>query len=110
MPKLDDSCDRQNAETESEQSHGCLRGEEQLPPVEMIGGETGERQQENLRPKLERHHNTDGSGIFLRELGEDEPVLRDALHPGPDIGDQSADRPNPIVEALERAKSAVHLS
>ena len=110
MPKLDDAGDCQNAETQGEQSHGGLRGEEQLSTVEMIGRKTGQGQEKNLWPKLEGHDYADGGGIFMRELGEDEPVLRDTLHPCPDIGDEGADRPDPIVEALERAKSVFHLS
>ena len=44
----------------------------------------------------------------MRELREDEPVLGCALHPCPDVGHQGARGPDPVVEALQRSKQALH--
>ncbi len=49
----------------------------------MVGGETGEGKEEDLRAELERHDDADGSGVVMGELGEDDPVLRGALHQVP---------------------------
>lgn len=64
----------------------------------MIGGEAGPRHQEQLRSKLQCHHDAHGGRAMLRELGENEPILCGALHPGADIGHQRARRPDPVVE------------
>ena len=65
--------------------------------LEMIGGKTGERQQQDLRAKLQSHDDTERGCVLMRQLGQHEPVLRGPLHPGADIGDQRAYRPDPVI-------------
>ncbi len=97
MPQPDQAGDDEKAEAEREQSHGGLGADEQLAPVEMIGGMAGERQQQDLRSELQPHHDADRGGIVLGQLGQHDPVLRGALHPAADIGDERADGPDPVV-------------
>jgi hypothetical protein len=78
------------------------------PNVEMVGRKTGQRQQEQHGPELQRHHDADGSRIPVGQLGEDEPVLGGTLHPGAHVGDERAACPNPVVEAAQRAEGAFH--
>ena len=42
----------------------------------------------------------------MRELGEHEPVLRGALHPGADVGHERARGPDAVVAAPQRAERA----
>src|SRR5689334_24333725 len=42
--------------------------------------------------------------VVARELGEHHPLLRRALHPRADVGDERAGRPQAIVVARERAE------
>ena len=64
----------------------------------MIGGKAGPGQQQELRPELQRHDDADGGGVVMGELGEHQPILGRALHPGADVGDEGAGGPDPIVE------------
>ena len=75
----------------------------------MVGRETGQRQEEDLRCELERHDRADRGRIVVGQLGEDEPVLGGALHPRADVGHDRSARPGPIVEAPQRTERAAHL-
>ena len=42
----------------------------------------------------------------MGELGEHQPVLRRALHPGADVGDQGAGGPDAVIEIPQRTEDA----
>jgi len=109
VPQLNDPGDGEDTQTQSQGAHGRLGGKQEFPPVQMIRREASQWQQEDLRPKLERHDHTDSSRIVVSQLGEDEPVLGSALHPCPDIRHDRPASPHPIIEASQRTKSAFHL-
>src|SRR5579872_2070696 len=88
VPQLHEAGDRKRAQAESEETHRRLRGEQQSTPIEMIGGKPGERQEQKLRTKLQPRHHADSYGTIVSELSENDPILRRALHPCPDIGDE----------------------
>jgi hypothetical protein len=96
----------QEAEPECEQTHDRLRRHHQPALVEAIGGGTGERQQDELRAELAAHHDADGGGAVAGQLGEHQPVLPDPLHPGADVGEQRARRPQPVVAIAQRPEHA----
>ena len=66
----------------------------------MIGGKTGQGQQQNLGSELKRHDHTDSGRIPVGQLGEDDPVLGSALHPRTYVGYECTARPHPIVETV----------
>src|SRR3954451_7010910 len=75
----------------------------------MIGGIAGPRHQQQLRPELQRHHDADRRGALMGELGQDQPVLGGALHPGADVRYQRTRCPYPVVVVRQRAKRADHV-
>src|SRR6185437_4201429 len=76
--------------------------------IEVIGSQASQRQQQQRRPELQRHHRTHGRGAVMGEHGKHQPVLPDALHPGTDVGHQRASGPQPVVVVPERVEHAVH--
>src|SRR5581483_4993745 len=52
------------------------------------------------------HDDSDRRGAVVRELSEDKPVLRRALHPGADVGHDRSARPDAIIVASERPEHA----
>src|SRR6185295_11951407 len=44
--------------------------------------------------------------VVVGELGEDQPVLAGPLHPGADVGDEGAGRPDPVVEPFQGPENA----
>ena len=108
MPQLNQPGHGEDAQSQRQYSQTCLRGDQKLLPIEMIGGKAGQGQQEEMRPELERHDNADGGRVMIRELGEHEPVLGGALHPRTDIGYQCTARPHAVVETVQRTKNTFH--
>ena len=74
----------------------------------MIGRKARQRQQQKLGPELERHDHAHGGRIVVGQLGEDEPVLGDALHPCAHVGYDRPAGPDSVVEALQGTESAFH--
>src|SRR4030088_504877 len=72
----------------------------------MIGRKTGQRKQQNLRAESQPHDDPDRGRIMVREFGQDDPVLRGALHPGSNIGYQRSCGPDSVIGALQRAEGA----
>ena len=89
--------DGQDAEDERQHAHADLRRHHQLAPVHVIGGESRPWQQKKLRPELQGHHDTDGGGVVMRQLGKDQPVLRHPLHPCARIGNNRARKPDAVI-------------
>ena len=79
---------------------------QELALVEVVGGQAGPGQEQKLRPELQRHDHADGRGVVMGELGEHQPVLRRALHPGADVGDERPGGPDPVVEDAQRPEDA----
>jgi len=106
VPELDGPGDGQDPKDQGETSHRRLGGDEELALVEMVGGEAGPGQQQELRPELQGHHQADRRSVVIGELGEHQPVLPGPLYPGADVGDESAGCPDPIVESSKRPENA----
>ena len=85
-----------------------LRGEEELAAVEVIGREAGQGEQQDLGPERQRHDDADRGGVVVRQLGEYEPVLADALRPGAHGGDDRSGRPDAVVEGVERPNARLY--
>jgi len=92
VPELHPSGDGQNPEDKCERAHRRLSSHQQFALVEMIGGKSGPLHQQELWSELKRHDDADGGRTVMRELGENEPILGGALHPGPDVGHQAHPR------------------
>jgi len=82
VPELDGAGDGQEPQDQGETAHGRLGGDEELALVEMVGGEAGPGQQQELRSELQGHDEADRRRVVIGELGEDQPVLAGPLHPG----------------------------
>ena len=67
----------------------------------MIGRKAAPGEQQDTRSELERHDDAHGRRVAVRQLGEHEPVLGDALHPGSDVGDKRSAGPHPIVKGAQ---------
>ncbi len=100
VPQLNEPGDGENTQREGEGAHRRLGADQELSPVKMIGRKTGQGQQQEMRPELQRHHDAHGGRIVVGQLGEHEPALRDALHPCSHIGHDRAAGPDPIIEAV----------
>ncbi|MBB6186741.1 hypothetical protein HDE77_001091 [Rhodanobacter sp. MP7CTX1] len=85
MPQLDESSDGEDTQSQRQQTHGRLSGDQEFSPIEMIGRKASHGQQQQLRTELERHHDTDRGRVPVGELGEHDPVLGGALHPRANI-------------------------
>lgn len=92
VPRADEPGDGQYAESPGECAHRRLGREQELAPVGMIGRDAGQRQQQQLRPELKPHDHAYRRGAMADQLRERQPVLRPALYPGADVGDDRAAR------------------
>ena len=106
MPEPDATGNRKHSQRQSQHAHRRLREHQEFALVEVIRRKPCPRQQKKLRRKLQAHDDADGGRIVVRELSEYEPVLRDALHPCADVGDQRARCPHPVVEAAQGTEGA----
>src|ERR1700733_13165444 len=104
MPKLHEAGDGEDAQHQGKNAHGRLGHEQELALIDMVRHEAGPRKQQELRSVLERHDDPHGGRVVPCELCEYEPVLRRTLHPRPNVGDQRARCPHPIVEDSQRAE------
>src|SRR5690606_17839103 len=86
----------------------ALRDVEQLAAVDAVGERAGPRGEEQRGRELERRRDADRDARVVRELGQDEPVLGDALHPRTDRGDEGAGHPPAVVAVLEGGKGLGH--
>ena len=89
--------DGQDAEDERQNAHADLRRHHQLAAIQVIGGEAGPRQKQKLRPELQGHHDADGGGVVMCQLGQDQPVLRHPLHPRSRVGNERAGKPDAVI-------------
>ena len=101
VPQLHDPRDGEHAQHQRQHAHRRLRRHQQLALIEVVGRRSRPGQQQHLRPELQRHDDADGRRVVMRQLREHEPVLRDALHPGADVGNDRAGCPEAIVEISE---------
>ena len=106
VPQPHEARHRERAERQRQDAHRRLRRDQQLAAVETVRRQTGPRQEEQLRAELQAHDDADGGGAPVGQPGEDEPVLRRALQPRPDVRDERAGRPDPVVADGERAEGA----
>ncbi len=109
MPQLDEAGDGEKTEAQRQQTHRRLRRHQQLAPVEMIGRKAAPGQQQEQRAELQRHDDADGGRVVVGQLRQHQPALRRALQPGPDIGDEGAAGPDPVVEAAQRTEGALRV-
>jgi hypothetical protein len=106
VPELDDARDGERSLDERKGAHGCLGEHEELALIEAVGSRAGPGQEQEERGELQAHDDAERGRIVMGELREDEPVLRDALHPGAGVGDEAANSPQAEVEAPEGAECA----
>jgi hypothetical protein len=71
--------EHEDAERGREDTLRRLRREEELAAVEPVGEEPGPRGQEQRRAELQRGRDADRDARVVRQDGQDQPVLRDAL-------------------------------
>ena len=100
----DDPGDVEHTEHEREQRQGALRDEQQAALVEPVGEHPAPHTEEHGRPELQRGDDAE-RGAGVGEL-EDEPVLRDALHPRAGERDQLTRRVQAVVAHAQRAEHA----
>ncbi|MEA2912001.1 MAG: hypothetical protein QOJ15_4082 [Bradyrhizobium sp.] len=110
LPQLDQPGDGEDTEAKREHSHRRLGREQELAPVEVIGGKSGQGQQEKMGAGLQGQHHAHGCCVVVGQLRQHEPALGDALHPRSYIGHQRASGPQPIIETPQRTKNALHLA
>ncbi len=106
MPELGGIGEHHQPEPHPERGHQELGENEQFPAVHDVGDEAGPGSDEELRTKLECHHDTEGRGVLLGQDVVDQPVLRGALHPGPDVRHHRADEPQAVVADTEGPEGA----
>jgi hypothetical protein len=104
VPELYVASDGQDAQHQGEQPLGALRGHQHLAPVEAVGDVSREGQQEQRRPELQRHHDADRGRVAVGEVRQHQPVLRGALHPGADVGDERPRRPAAVIGTGQRSE------
>ena len=95
MPGLGDSGDRQDTEKGGSRRHGDLRHHHHRSLGEAIGEDTGDRGEQQDRQELQTGRQAEGAGTAGE--GEHEPVLGDALHPCPRVGDKRAGGEQAVV-------------
>ena len=85
----------------TQQRHRGLGQHQEPLAVEAVREKSRHRREEELRAQLQGHRDAHGPGVVRRQVGEDQPVLGGALHPGADIGDERADKPDPVVQDVQ---------
>ena len=75
--------------------------------TETISQHTGERGDENERDELQRRGQAQGGGVATGDV-QDEPVLRDALHPSTAGGHELTREVPAVVAATEGLESGAH--
>ncbi|CPU65421.1 Uncharacterised protein [Mycobacteroides abscessus] len=108
MPQLDVPGQHERAETEREQSHRALGGHEEPTAWQPVGEQARPRGQGEHGCELQRGDDADGDAGVVGEVAEDEPVLRDALHPGADVRDERGAEPDAVVVVLEGGERGAH--
>jgi hypothetical protein len=91
------SGDGQQTQAQRRAGEAQLRGDQQFAPVELVGGEATDGQQQQHRPELQGHDDAQGGGILFGQLRQHQPVLGGALHPGADVGNDPAKGPDAEV-------------
>src|SRR5690606_28380245 len=88
--------------------HCRLGRDMQSPSVEHGGGETCQGSYQEHLAGLQFGGGLAGEPVVVGELGQADPVLRGALHPGADVRHRRAREPEAVVENTERAERAAH--
>ncbi len=101
VPELRRARDHQDAQPRAQQRHGGLGQHQEPLAVETIGDQSGHGCQEELRAQLQGHRDPHRPGIVRRQVGEHQPVLGGALHPGANVGNKGADEPDPVVQDVQ---------
>src|SRR6476469_618676 len=102
VPGLDRSGEGQNGEQGGHHGHAGLGGLEDATLVEAVGEHPRVEPEEQGRQELEGGRETDGS----RAVGQrqDQPVLGDALDPGPRSADEETGQEQSKVAVAERGE------
>src|SRR4029079_17167833 len=62
---------------------------------------------QKLRTELQAGDNSNGGRIVARQFDKHDPILRGALHPCADGGDDRARSPSPVIAHAERSEGAI---
>ena len=106
VPRLDDTGDGEDAEECGSRRHGDLRHHHHRALGEAVGDHPGDRREQQDRQELQAGRQAEGAGAAGE--GEDEPVLGDALHPGPGVGDQRPGGEQPVVADPQGGERRLH--
>ncbi len=106
MPELDDSSNGESAEDERKHTHRRLSEHQEPALIEAVRSRSCPGQKQKQRSELQAYDNAQSRRIMMSKLRQDKPVLRDALHPGADVGNQGAGCPQAEVETSQGAEGA----
>ena len=101
-PRLDDARDGEREERQRRHRHRRLRDQQEPPLREPVGQQPAPGADQQERQELQRRGEAD---VDARSgQGEDQPHLRDDLHPVPGQGDDLAAEEAAVVRDLERGE------
>ena len=89
------------AESQRQQAGGDLRAEQQAALVEAVGEHAAPRPEQQHRQELQRGDDAERGAVLVGQL-EDEPRLRDVLHPRAADRDRLPDEVEAVVAVAER--------
>ena len=89
-----------------DQAHGALGEDEELALVDPVGDESGVGGEQEHGEELQGRGQAGGGGGVVGEDAQHQPVLRHALHPGPGVGHEGGQEPDPVVVESQGGEDA----
>ena len=106
MPQLRVPGEDVQPDHQRDQSHRALGEDEEAALVHAVGDEAGVDGEEQRRQELQRRGQAGGGGGVVSEDAQHQPVLRHALHPGPGVGHEGGQEPDPVVVESQGGEDA----
>jgi hypothetical protein len=105
-PDLDDGGRGQDREDHRQDHHRGLDRDQGLPLGQDVGEDPGEQAEDHDRQELGARNHTQPERVAGQ--GQDQPPLRDLLHPGADEGDRLAAEEQAVIAMPEWAAAFAH--
>ena len=95
-----------DGEDGGDQAHGALGEDEELALIDPVGDEASMGGQQQHGEELQGRGQAGGGGGVVGEDAQHQPVLRHALHPGPGVGHEGGQEPDPVVVESQGGEDA----
>ena len=89
-----------------DQAHGALGEDEEPALVDPVGDEAGVGGEQEHGEELQGRGQAGGGGGVVGEDAQHQPVLGHALHPGPGVGNEGGEEPDPVVVESQGGEDA----